>query len=179
MHGGQQYVALLRGINVGGNVLIKMSDLKIELEKAGLKNVVTILASGNIIFESNEKDTHKLAEKVEAALEKKYKRKIRAIVRHLDDLRQLEKAKPFKGIEVTKDTRLYVTFLDKKPAEHLKTTSEFFRVLKTSPFAVCSVLVLTPKRGTLDLMSSLEKHYGRDITTRNWNTVQKILKLAV
>jgi len=111
-------------------------------------------------------------------LEKKYGRPIRTIVRHINDLKMLDKANPFKGIEVTKDTRLYVTFLDKAPKAHLKTTNEFFRIIKTCPFAVCSVLILTPNRGTLDLMGSIQKHYGADITTRNWNTVQKILRLA-
>ena len=146
-----RFVAFLRGINVGGNV----------------------------IFESTLKDSRKAAQKIEATLEKRYKRAIRAIVRPMHDIEMLAKADPFKGIPVTKETRLYVTFLDKKPAKHLKTTGEFFRVVKTCPFAVCSVLILTPDRGTLDLMDSLGKHYGKDVTTRNWNTVQKILKAAI
>ena len=174
-----RFVALLRGINVGGNVLVKMTDLKKELEKTGFTNVKTLLASGNVVFDSSQKDARKNATTIEATLEKKYGRCIRTIVRTINDLVQLDKAQPFRGVEVTKNTRLYVTFLNEKPAKHLKTSSKFFRVVKTCPFEVCTVLVLTPDRGSLDLMSLLEKHYGADITTRNWNTVQKILKLAI
>ena len=173
-----QYVAFLRGINVGGNALIKMAELKRVLEKAGLKNVKTVLASGNAVFESSSSDTHKLAEKIETALEKKYRKRIKTFVRHINDLKMLDKAQPFKGIIITKDTRLYVTFLDKVPKTHLKAGNDFFRVVKTCPFAICTVIMLTPGHATLGLMGYLEKHYGKNITTRNWNTIQRILIAA-
>lgn len=171
------YVALLRGVNVGG-VTVKMTDLKRLLEKAGFTDVQTLLASGNVVFSSPKKDGRRHAAEIEKMLEAKYKRTIRVIVRPMRDIEMLAKSDPFKGILVTKDTRLYVTFLDKPTKRHLKTSSEFFRVVKTCPFAVCSVLTLSSDKGTVDLMGSLEKHYGKDITTRNWNTIEKILKAA-
>jgi uncharacterized protein (DUF1697 family) len=178
-----KYAAFLRGINVGGNVLIKMADLGKLLESASFRNVQTILASGNVVFESTQKDTRKIAAKIEEFLEKKYKRSVGVIVQPIADIQSLAQSNPFKGAEVTKGTRLYVTFLKESAKMHLKTSSEFFHVVKTCPFAVCAVLVLTPKYpgrtdGTQDLMGVLEKHYGKEVTTRNWNTVQKVLQTA-
>ena len=53
---GQQYIALLRGINVGGNNIIKITDLKSQIENMGFTNVVTYIQSGNVLFKSDEKD---------------------------------------------------------------------------------------------------------------------------
>ena len=60
-----QYVAFLRGINVGGHVLIKMADLKKAFEMMGFENVRTILASGNVVFEYDQTDKKALTKKVE------------------------------------------------------------------------------------------------------------------
>lgn len=185
------YVALLRGVNVGG-VIVKMADLKKLMEQVGFTDVKTLLASGNVIFEAGKAtspngdrpnspqasfrgDARRIAKKIEEALKAKYKRDIRCIVRPAEDIQMLAKANPFKDSAATKETRLYVTFLDTQPKSHLKSASNFFRVTKTFPFAVCTALVLTPDTSSIDLMASLEKHYGKDITTRNWNTVQKIV----
>jgi uncharacterized protein (DUF1697 family) len=67
-----RYVALLRGINVGGKNKVPMADLKSCLESAGLKNVRTYIQSGNVIFESSKKDETKLTEQVEQAIEQRF-----------------------------------------------------------------------------------------------------------
>src|SRR5689334_16432117 len=65
----QTYIAFLRGINVGGNSLIKMADLKASLSKGELENVRTYIQSGNIIFDSNITDEQKLAKLITGAIE--------------------------------------------------------------------------------------------------------------
>src|SRR5260221_10646488 len=55
-----KYIAFLRGINVGGNNLIKMSDLKKQFEDLGFTNVQTVIASGNVIFETDKKNFNKI-----------------------------------------------------------------------------------------------------------------------
>ncbi len=67
-----KFIALLRGINVGGNNKVAMADLKSCFEKAGFKNVVTYINSGNVIFESSQTDTAKLVQVCEAAIEKQF-----------------------------------------------------------------------------------------------------------
>ena len=51
-----RYIALLRGINVGGKNIIKMADLKAAFERQGFGNVVTYINSGNILFDSKDDD---------------------------------------------------------------------------------------------------------------------------
>ena len=67
-----KFVALLRGINVGGNNKVSMADLKVALTEAGLSNVKTYINSGNVLFESQKKSEIELAEICEKAIEKKF-----------------------------------------------------------------------------------------------------------
>ena len=75
-----KYVALLRGINVGGNNLIKMADLKMCIEAAGFENVSTYIMSGNVLFSSDETDEIALAKKIERTIEKNFKLPVRIVV---------------------------------------------------------------------------------------------------
>lgn len=74
------YLALLRGINVGGNNKIPMATLRVCLEKVGLKNVRTYIQSGNIFFESNESDNVKLEQFVSKAIEDTFEMVISVVV---------------------------------------------------------------------------------------------------
>ncbi|RPI70922.1 MAG: DUF1697 domain-containing protein, partial [Ignavibacteriales bacterium] len=67
-----QWLALLRGINVGGNNIIKMADLKTCFESLKFSDVETFIQSGNIIFKSEEKDKFILTDKIEKALSKTF-----------------------------------------------------------------------------------------------------------
>jgi uncharacterized protein (DUF1697 family) len=173
------YVAFLRGINVGGHKPVKMDALKKSFESIGFRNVKTILASGNVLFESS-KLGNALGKTIEKKLEEKCGHKISVILRTKDQIQTLMDSDPFKGIKVTPQSRLYVTFLSEKPTHTLRipyeSSEKDFKILSVSPTEVCSVLTLSPKRGTTDAMNILEKIFGRNVTTRNWNTVIKILK---
>lgn len=86
------YVALLRGINVGGNRKVEMPKLKLTFERAGFKNVKTYINSGNVIFESSEKDALKLCEQIEKAIEKEFGFEVPVLIRSLDEIEKfLEK----------------------------------------------------------------------------------------
>ncbi len=174
-----KYVIFLRGINVGGNKKVPMVDLKKMLEKLGYKNVKTLLASGNAIFETASANADALKKEIESVFTKKFGFSSDIIIREVSDIEKLVQSDPFKGIKVTKETRLYITFLGTKPASKLQTYSSpdgNFRILKVSPTELCSVLIVTPDRGSVDLMSIIEKEFGKNVTTRNWNTVEKILR---
>jgi uncharacterized protein (DUF1697 family) len=88
-----QYVVFLRGINVGGRI-VKMADLKVCLEKAGLLNVVTLLQSGNVVFESTA-DAGELKQLIEATLTKTFDYPAKVQVFSIDQLRNLVAAYPF------------------------------------------------------------------------------------
>ena len=174
------YVALLRGINVGGNKKVPMADLKRFLEKSGYENVKTVLASGNVLFDAAATDIKKLRATIETLLEKKFGFPIPTILRKKDDLAKLVHSAPFKKIRVTPATRLYVTFLTDKRKATLKIPYESpekdFRILTVSSTEVCSVLELNPNMRSVDSMQILEKEFGKNVTTRNWNTIEKLLR---
>ncbi len=176
-----KYAAFLRGINVGG-VTVKMDKLKKTFEAIGFTNVKTLLASGNVLFTAPSASESTLAQKIEKKLETAFGREIGVLVRKVEELQRLADADPFARIKVTLQTRLYVTFLAEKPKSSLKIPYESpdknFKIIRATGSEVCSVLTLSPNSRTVDLMSILEKEFGRKVTTRNWNTINKILKAS-
>ncbi len=170
------HAAFLRGINVGGNNLIKMSDLKQAFESMGFTNVKTLLASGNVLFDAAKKVASKT---IEQQLEKKYDRHISVIVRTVDELKDLADGEPFKKIRVTPQVRLYISLLPEKPASKLKipyvSPDKSFEILQVRGKDICSVLTLSPDVHTPDAMKIIEKEFGKNVTTRNWNTIMKIV----
>jgi len=107
----ERYVAFLRGINVGGHHKVPMSDLKKELEKLDFKNIITLLNSGNILFDAISNDIKKLEKTITIHLEKSFGFPIPTIIRKSEMITELFHSKPFKTVKVTKDIRLYVSFL--------------------------------------------------------------------
>lgn len=175
-----RYVALLRGINVGGNKKVPMADLKKMLEKMGYTDVKTLLNSGNAIFNTDEQSVVIIKKAFEETFEKTFGFESHTIIRSIAVIEKLVRAHPFQGITVTPATRLYVTFLTDKPKSTLAIPYEsedgLYRILSVDDSCICSVLTVTDTKNTTDAMKILEKEYGKNITTRNWNTVQKILQ---
>jgi uncharacterized protein (DUF1697 family) len=173
------YIAFLRGINVGGNTLIKMADLKRVLTRLGLKKLETVLASGNVIFETPETDVALLTHNIQQKLKSHFDLNVTIVLRTANQIESLIKADPFKKVKSTPQTRLLVTFLPEAAAQHgkLGSAADHFGILKLSNHEICSAFEVAEKRGTTDLMKVLEKVYGKKITTRTWNTVQRIANL--
>ncbi|MCX6121729.1 MAG: DUF1697 domain-containing protein [Ignavibacteriales bacterium] len=176
-----KYAAFLRGINVGGHKPVPMQKLKKALESLHFKNVQTLLASGNVVFEAPPIDTIALEQKLEAKLQKTFGMKIGVLIRTMEELQSLNESQPFKGIDVTPETRLYVTFFSEKPKNRLKipytSPDKSYKILYISGREVCSVLILSSNSQTTDLMKVLEKEFGRKVTTRNWNTIVRVLAI--
>lgn len=169
------YVALLRGINVGGKT-IKMHDLCSVFESLGFENIKTLLSSGNVIFSSKELDSKILTHQIEQALEKTFGLAISITIRPTDYIKELVNSNPFKTITITPDVRLYVTFLKENTKKSIvipyESPQKDFRILSMTSDEL--FIVLTGNGKTTDAMDFLEKKFGNTITTRNWNTVKKI-----
>ena len=176
------YVAFLRGINVGGRKPVKMEDLREAFEAMGFQKVKTLLASGNVLFDSSATKAEPTAEKIEERLRKTFGHEIGVLVRPLAELQKLAAVNPFKEVKMTPQTRLYVTFLSEKPkpgrTARSESTAKDFKMLRVSDREVCSAITISPQYHTTELMSQLEKEFGRKVTTRNWNTVLRILDAA-
>lgn len=175
----KRYVAFLRGINVGGHHKVPMADLAKEMKHLHFDNVVTLLNSGNIIFDSLNANTEKIEKMISEHLEQKFGFPIPTIIRTAETIEALFKFDPFHNITVTRDIRLYVSFLKQKaePGPELPWTSEdqSYTILDVKEGTIISVLDLSISQ-TPKAMDALEKFFGKDITTRNWNTIERIVK---
>jgi len=172
------YTAFLRGINVGGHKRVGMDRLRRAVAALGFHNVETLLASGNILFETRATDARALVAAIERRIRQACGLEVSVVLRTRRDLEKLLVANPFKDIKVTPRTRLFVTFLSEKPRANLKlpyqSPDKSFRILCRIGGAVCSVLTLGPQWSkNLRQMSILEKEFGKKITTRSWSTVRK------
>lgn len=171
------YLALLRGINVGGKHKVPMEALRQAMEKMGFNQIKTLLNSGNVVFEGLKQEIAPLEEEISSELAKTFGFSIPVLLRTYEEIDHLVAADPFKNIIITSDIRLYVTFLrniaGNSPSLPWSSPDGSHQILDAAiPRTICSVLNLSINK-TPDAMAVLDKFYGKDITTRNWNTVIK------
>src|ERR1043166_875975 len=112
---GTTYVALLRGINVGGRKLIKMDQLVQIFTAAGCRNTRTFIPSGNVIFDSSSKDTQNLTSKIERALEAELGYPVTVILKQLAQLKSIVKRNPFKKFATETEAVPFVVFFNGHP----------------------------------------------------------------
>src|SRR5262245_29923982 len=114
-----EYVAFLRGINVGGHGTVTMEDLKKAFEACGFKDVKTIATSGNVAFSTTMSEAA-CVEKAEATLKKRFGRETPVHVRSRDELRKMVQVDPYKGFAIPKDAKRVITFLKSSAKTDLK-----------------------------------------------------------
>lgn len=175
----EKYVAFLRGINVGGHHKVPMVELKKELQKLELENVVTLLNSGNIIFDSSCENISILEKKISEHLKIYFGFPIPTIIIKFEMIYELLSKNPFKDVKLTNNIRLYVSFLYENDKSELKlpwkSSDKSYEIIKKIDKIILSVLDLSVSK-TPKAMGALEKYFGKDITTRNWNTIKRIEK---
>lgn len=175
----ERYVAFLRGINVGGHHKIPMVDLRKELEELGFTNVVTLLNSGNVIFDSVTNDKERLEKMISENLKTTFGFPVPAIIRKAETIYQMFNSAPFQNIKMTKDIRLYVSFLKDNTQSNLElpwaSHDNSYKLIGIRDKAIFSILDLSVSK-TPKAMGALEKFFGTDITTRNWKTMERIIK---
>ncbi len=170
-------IALLRGVNVGGNVL-KMDRLRELCAKLGMENPRTYVQSGNIVFEAQGSASH-WAETLERKLAGESRLPVSVIVRSAAEMSAVLAGNPFleeKGID---PARLAVTFLQHAPAKPalaglgaLKIGSERFHFTGREIYLHCPDGFANAKLYTLD------KVLSQKTTTRSWNTVTKLCEMS-
>lgn len=172
-----RYVAFLRGINVGGHKPVRMAELTEAFTGLGLANVRTVLASGNVLFDAPTSSRKTLAARITAGLKQALGLDATVVLRTLEDIRLLLDSDPFKPLKPPAGTQLYITFLaeDAPTDVALPRPTPNIRIARVSAGELASVVVLSPGIGTTDLMTALDKQLGRKATTRNWNTLEKLL----
>jgi uncharacterized protein (DUF1697 family) len=173
------YIALLRGVNVGQNIL-KMDRLRALCADLGVKNARTYVQSGNIIFEAKGSSAH-WAQALERKLAGESRLAVSVIVRTTAEMARVLVANPFlkeKGIDPAK---LHVTFLQTAPARAVldalvepKSGSDRFKCLGQEIYLHCP-----DGYGRTKLTNNwFEKMLAVRSTTRNWNTVNKLVEMC-
>jgi uncharacterized protein (DUF1697 family) len=174
-----RYVALLRGINIGGKTMIKMSELKSTFEQLGFKNVVTYINSGNVAFDAPKSPDGKLATKIERAVERFAGRQVQVMVRDREAIKDVLANNPFDG-EYETHKQMHVMFMNEeiphaKHEEALRLQTENERIAIRGR----EIYALLPG-GVADSLIGrglLEKKLKMPMTARNWRTVEKLAEL--
>ncbi|GHV46070.1 hypothetical protein AGMMS49546_33390 [Spirochaetia bacterium] len=175
-----KYVALLRGINVGGNNIIKMDGLRKIFEKIGFSDVKTYIQTGNVIFNDTEKNKSKLTEKIEEKLFKETKSKINIVILTVFEINEIILKKPENFGENDEEYKYDVIFL----IEPLKTKDA---IKKFNPregvdkiYAGKNVLyhsILKKERTKSHITKIIESEIYSKISIRNWNTTKKLYEI--
>jgi uncharacterized protein (DUF1697 family) len=176
--GMAKYVALIRGIGPGDP---QKTNKKLcgALETMGFSGVESVISSGNIIFESHERDVHKLEEIIEKAWPELLDFQATTIVRSHQQLQKILDADPFEGASHSESSYLLVTFLKRpqKPAFTLpfQPPGKPYKIVGYADGVLFTITDNTTIK-TSDLMTWLEKQFGKDITSRTPLTIQRIIK---
>jgi uncharacterized protein (DUF1697 family) len=167
------YVALIRGINVGGKKKLAMADLRELLSRQGYRDVRTHLNSGNAVFTAPGTDPAELAELIEQAMESELGLSVRCLVRSGAELRAVVAANPL-AEHATEGSKLVAHFLSAAPDPTLLTAHDpcdlapetiVFGDRVIYQWCPDGILAASPA-GTF-----AEKYLGVTVTARNWNTV--------
>jgi len=174
-----RYVALLRGINLGSRNRVSMPDLRAALEEAGFKDVQTHLQSGNVVLESRAK-SETVGRKVSAVIEERFGLEIPVVVRSRAELAAVVRRNPL--AKVAKDPKRYqVTFLSaklsRKVAREVEEAAAREERVAISGREVYAWHPRTIARSKL-WAKLAGKRLGVTATSRNWATVEALLKLA-
>lgn len=168
----KRYAALLRGVSP---MNAKMPALKKAFEAAGFANVKTVIASGNVVFDAPVTKAPALERKAEAAMTAALGRTFLTIIRPIDALEKLLEADPYGRFRLAPTAKRVVTFL-RKPTDaklDLPLTIDGARIL-----AVVGCEIFTaydPSTQGAPFMALIEKTFGKDVTTRTWGTIEKIV----
>ena len=171
------YIALFRGINVGGKNILPMKDLVGILEGLGCEKVKTYIQSGNAVFRAKENQIKKITEKLCSKILGSYGFNPKVLLLGVTELEEAIKNNPFKTIE---GKALHFFFLEYSPVKpdldelaNVKSNSEEFKLDKKTFY-----LYAPDGIGRSKLAAKVEKALGVPVTARNWNTVRKLIEMV-
>ena len=171
---GQRWAAFLRGVYPQN---CTMAGLRRAFEAAGFADVATVIASGNVVFSARAASPAALQRTAERAMQKELGRSFLTIVRPIDALAQMLERNPYAQFRLKQGTKRVVTFLREPSPAKLKLPLERdgARILAATDTEVFTAYVPNPERGGA-FMKVLEDAYGEEITTRTWETIEKVVK---
>jgi uncharacterized protein (DUF1697 family) len=158
---------------------MRNEQLRGVIEGLGYGNVQTVISSGNVLFDADGPDMSELEVRIEAAWPEQLGFHSTTIVRSRDQMEELVELNPFGEQADTRATSQQVTFLKHEPKVDLAvpyvSPAGDYTIVAVHDRAICSVLDLTGA-STPGLMRTLERMLDKEITTRTWKTVHRILR---
>jgi len=177
-----KYLTLIRGINVGGNNLIKMTDLKEYLESLGFSDVVTYIQSGNVIFKSENSDIPDLTNTIESGLSKRFSFDCKIVIVTFGQMEVVVSEAPKGFGEMPDEYRYDVLFLKspltpKDAMKDLKIREGIDAVYEGKSVLYFSRLISKAGQSYMNKIITLPVY--KLMTIRNWNTTTKLLNLMM
>ena len=171
------YVLLFRGINVGGNKIVRMELLREMLVELGFENVATYIQSGNVVLTSNQ-SAAEVTKAVEGAFPPAFGFPSRPTIRSLAEWQHVIDADPF--ADVRSDGRqMHAVFLDDQPSEAAVDQLRALAGTEEMVLADGVLYLYTPDGfGKSKVAEALDKVLKVPLTARNWNTVLKLGEMA-
>jgi uncharacterized protein (DUF1697 family) len=154
----------------------KMPELKSAFEAAGFTEVRTVLSSGNVVFDSRRASESGLQRKAEVAMKERLGQAFFTIVRPVDALREMLAADPYRDFRLSPGAKRIVTFLREEPGAKLELPIELdgARLLALHGRELFSAYLPSPKGAVF--MTLIERTFGKELTTRTWDTVAKVAR---
>jgi uncharacterized protein (DUF1697 family) len=177
-----KYIAILRGINVGGKRKILMADLKQLFIELGFSDVSTYIQSGNVLFSTEKQEEEdQLAGKLEQSIYESFGFEVAVIIRNSYEVEKTIAGNPFLSQSNAEIEHLHLTFLKDIPATNnlteinrLDFSPDRFQVIGKDAYIYCSAKYSDTKLTN----QFFEKKLKVSATTRNWKTVIKLAELS-
>jgi uncharacterized protein (DUF1697 family) len=172
----KKYVAFLRGINVGGNNIISMNDLKSALAKSKFKNIQTYINSGNIVLESND-DKEKVKELFEKTIVAYFKLKIDVTVKTQKELDEIILNNPFNSKKENENSKRIVVMLSDKVSQDQALQLKSDERIVENYYLKDDLLYIYYHDGagrSKFTTSYIDRKLKVTSTARNWNTMLKM-----
>jgi uncharacterized protein (DUF1697 family) len=173
------WIALFRGINVGGKNILPMKELVRELETVGLEDIRSYIQSGNVVFRSRISTPGKLATRIAAQIESSHGFSPRVLILSAEQLEQAIAANPFPEA-ATEPKSLHLFFLESTPASpDLAALASLCTKTERFHHAGTVFYLHTPDGvGRSRVATKVEKMLGVAATARNWRTVAKLQQMV-
>jgi uncharacterized protein (DUF1697 family) len=173
------FVALIRAVNVGGNSLIKMQDLRERFESLGFNDVVTYIQSGNVVFSSTDADRNRMSRRIEAALSGLTGRIAKIFLLTAEDLKRAATGNPFEPERLDKEQRCQLMFLSAAPTAARRKALMGMKGEEYRFSFKGKVLYFAYSRryDGIRRMIDFEKVLGVSGTARSWKVVDKLMEI--
>ncbi len=174
------YIILLRGINVSGQKKIRMADLKHHLADLEYHNLQTYIQSGNLLFGSDESDPQVIKMTIKKKIKDHYDFDVETFVLTISDLEKAVASNPYTE-SIYDQKKVYFSFLDRHINEDDMKSIDLTKYAPEQLSLIDNIIYFYSPigYGKAKLNNNLiEKKLKLNATTRNNNTVNKLLDLA-